>query len=77
MGQIMVKQLKSRFGDVNFYKRFTIGVDISKFKLFDVDNPTADLVDVGRTEKDTPVFDKSAFGSRMKQQGDYQELDFS
>jgi archaellum biogenesis ATPase FlaH len=76
MGQIMVKQLKSRFGDVNYYRRFVIGVDISKFKLYDVDNPTADLVDTGRTDE-IPVFDKSSFGTAMKQRGDYQELDFS
>jgi hypothetical protein len=33
-------------------------------------------VDTGRTDE-IPVFDKSSFGTAMKQRGDYQELDFS
>lgn len=76
MGQIMVKQLKSRYNDVNYYKRFVIGVDMPKFKLYDVDNPKGDLADTGKTD-DTPVFDKSTFGKAMKQRGDFNELDFS
>ena len=77
MGQIMVKQLKSRFGDVNYYKRFVIGVDIHKFKLYDVDNATADLNDTGKTDDDdAPVFDKSKFGQQMLKRGDRPELNF-
>jgi len=53
MGQIMVKILKSRFNDVNYYKRFVIGVEISKFKLYDVLQPTANISDAGRTD-DSP-----------------------
>jgi replicative DNA helicase len=37
MGQIMVKQLKNRYNDPTFHKRFTIGVDRGKMKLFDVE----------------------------------------
>ncbi len=77
MGQLMIKQLKSRYNDVNYYKRFVIGIDIAKFKLYDVDNPTADLVDTGKKDDDVPVFDKSTFGSQMKKRGDFGELDFS
>ena len=79
MGQIMIKQLKSRFNDVNYYKRFVIGVEISKFKLYDVDQPTKDLADTGR-EDDTPAFDKSKFGSRLKSERidrNTGEIDFS
>lgn len=50
IGQIMVKQLKSRFNDVNYYKRFVIGVDISKFTLYDVDQPCENISDSGRTD---------------------------
>jgi archaellum biogenesis ATPase FlaH len=77
MGQVMIKQLKSRFNDVNYYKRFVIGLDIKKFKFYDVDNPKGDLVDTGRADDDVPVFDKSSFGKHMKQRGDVPELDFS
>jgi len=37
MGQIMVKQLKNRYNDPSYYKRFTVGVDRSKMKLYDVE----------------------------------------
>ncbi len=77
MGQLMIKQLKSRYNDVNYYKRFVIGIDIAKFKLYDVDNPTADLIDTGKKDDDVSVFDSSKFGSEMKKRGDVSELDFS
>jgi hypothetical protein len=38
MGQIMVKQLKNRYNDISYYKRFTIGIDRSKMRLFDVES---------------------------------------
>ena len=33
LGQIMVKQLKNRYNDLNAYKRFVVGVDRSKMRL--------------------------------------------
>ena len=45
MCQLMVKQLKSRFGDINYYRRFVIGITLEKFRLHDVDQPTKDIVD--------------------------------
>jgi hypothetical protein len=42
------------------YRRFCIGVDRSKMKLYDVDDAEKDLVD------DTPVFDKSKIGAQLK-----------
>jgi replicative DNA helicase len=37
LGQIMVKQLKNRYNDPTFHKRFTLGVDRAKMKLFDIE----------------------------------------
>ena len=48
MGQMMVKQLKNRYNDPSYYKRFTIGVDRSKMKLFDVEQSAqTGLADAG------------------------------
>ena len=59
LGQIMVKQLKNRYNDPSYYKRFTIGVDRSKMKLYDVDQSGQDgLADSGQ---DKPV---NTFGNR-------------
>ena len=54
LGQVMVKQLKNRYNDPNKHKRFVLGIDRSRMKLYDVDNPEEGVVD------DRPVFDKSA-----------------
>jgi len=61
LGQIMVKQLKNRYNDPNVDKRFVVGVDRSKMKLYDVDESQQDLVD-----DDVPVFDKSTSGEKLK-----------
>ena len=44
LGQLMVKQLKNRWGDTNYLKRFIIGIDRSKMKLFDAEDSAQDLV---------------------------------
>jgi len=38
LGQIMVKQLKSRYNDIAKLERFNVGVDKSKMRLYDVDD---------------------------------------
>jgi len=45
LGQLMVKQLKNRWGDTNYLKRFIIGIDRAKMKLFDAEDSAQDLVD--------------------------------
>lgn len=61
-GQIMVKQLKNRYNDPNTNKRFVIGVDRSKMKLYDVDQQEQTLID----DDDPPVFDRSKAGEKLK-----------
>jgi len=60
--QIMVKQLKNRYGDPTYHKRFVVGVDRAKMRLYDVENGEQDLVD------DRPVMDKSDFGERYNEE---------
>jgi hypothetical protein len=64
-GQMMVKQLKNRYNDPTAYKRFVIGVDRSKMRLFDVDENEQTLTD------DTPVFDKSETHENMSKFKDF------
>ena len=65
LNQIMVKQLKNRYNDPTTNKRFVIGVDRAKMKLYDVEQTAqTDILDSGQV--DQPVFDKSDFGKRMK-----------
>lgn len=61
LNQIMFKQLKNRYADLNKLKRFVIGVDKSKMKLYDVEQAAqTDIVD------DAPMFDKSTNGKFNK-----------
>jgi archaellum biogenesis ATPase FlaH len=60
LGQMMVKQLKNRYNDPTQHKRFVIGVDRSKMRLYDVDIQEQTLTD------DTPVFDNTETGQRFK-----------
>jgi len=50
--QIMVKQLKNRYNDPTVYKRFVIGIDRAKMKLYDCDQSAQeDIVDSGQDEE--------------------------
>jgi replicative DNA helicase len=43
MNQLLVKQLKNRYNDVNKNKRFTVGIDRDKMRLYDISDPTANI----------------------------------
>ena len=58
-GQIAIKQLKNRYNDPNKNKRFLVGIDRSKMRLYDVDPGNQDLV------KDVPAFDNSEVNERF------------
>jgi archaellum biogenesis ATPase FlaH len=63
MNQIMVKQLKNRYNDPNHFKRFVIGIDRAKMKLYDVEQVAQeDLVDAGQVD-DKPL---NSFGERER-----------
>lgn len=49
LGQIMVKQLKNRYNDPTQNKRFVVGIDRSKMKLYDAEaSAQTDIVDSGQ-----------------------------
>lgn len=54
LNQILVKQLKSRYGDITKNKKFVIGIDRAKMRLYDVDaSAQADISDSGQDEPET------------------------
>jgi replicative DNA helicase len=62
LGQILVKQLKNRYGDPNLHKRFVLGIDRAKMRLYDVeDSAQQDIVDAGIPDK--PI---NTFGNRER-----------
>lgn len=57
LNQIMIKQLKNRYADPEMYKRFVVGVDRSKMRLYDAEQSAQDdIID------DSPVYDKTPSG---------------
>ena len=63
LNQILVKQLKNRYSDPTHYKRFVIGIDKAKMRLYDVEQiAQIDLVDSG--QEDIPDKPLNTFGNR-------------
>ena len=51
LNQIMVKQLKNRYNDPTIFKRFVVGIDRAKMRLYDVEQTAQeDIVDSGQEE---------------------------
>lgn len=69
---IVVKQLKNRYSDPTSNKRFLIGVDRARMRLYDVTDAQANLHDAGQEQVDdsVPVFD------RGKKVGNFAGLNF-
>ena len=60
LDQLVVKQLKNRYNDPTIFKRFVIGIDRSRMKLYDVEQEAQEeLIDSIDVDDDTPVFDRS------------------
>lgn len=78
LGQLMIKQLKNRWGDLSYYRRFVVGIDRAKMQIYDLEDSaqrgiTSDsgnantMPRASSTVKDDgPVFDKGAFGGSKK-----------
>lgn len=82
LGQIMIKQLKNRWGDLGYYRRFVIGIDRSRMKLYNLEdgaqvniqnnssNPSNTAIQSSKGNKkdddDTSIFDKTMFGTSSK-----------
>ena len=69
LSQILVKQLKNRYGDPGSNRRFIVGIDRSKMRLYDCEQSAqADIID------DSPVMDKGKF---MTEETDRQKPTFN
>lgn len=75
LGQLMIKQLKNRWGDLSYYRRFVVGIDRAKMQLYNLEESAQRNVSnaqsvantaMGVPSNDSPVFDNSSFGSNKK-----------
>ena len=75
LNQIMVKQLKNRYNDPGANKRFVIGIDRARMKLYDCEQEAQnDIIDSGQ-EDDTPAFDKTTFGVGLGKSKTYEKFE--
>ena len=73
INQIMVKQLKNRYNDLNIFKRFVVGIDRAKMRLYDVeDSAQVDIVDSGQEQYDFEEISKS-----QKPTGNFTDFKFN
>jgi len=59
-GQIMIKQLKNRYNDPTMHKRFVVGIDRAKMRLYDCDEQPQ-VVDAGQPEGPVEVLENKLF----------------
>ena len=73
MGQLMVKQLKNRYSDPTSHKRFVLGVDRAKMKLYDVEQDAqVGIADAGQAQKAPQQFQRpSEFQQKKKDFGGF------
>jgi hypothetical protein len=72
----MIKQLKNRWGDISFYRRFVVGINRAKMQIFELEetaqrgmtgNSAANTASFSNSSRDDgPAFDKTAFGQGSK-----------
>ena len=62
LNQIMVKQLKNRYNDPTIFKRFVVGIDRAKMRLYDCEQKAQDdILDNGNEEEYSAVINKTKF----------------
>lgn len=66
LGQILVKQLKNRYNDPSMHRKFVVGIDRAKMRLYNVEQTAQDdIID------DKPLFDNTTSGSRIKSESKF------
>jgi archaellum biogenesis ATPase FlaH len=64
LNQIMIKQLKNRYNDPTIHRRFVVGVDRTKMRLYDVDQSAQKDI----APEDIPMMDQSTIGQRISKE---------
>jgi hypothetical protein len=70
LGQIMIKQLKNRYADVNYYNKFVVGIDRNKMRVFDTENSSQ--VGIADPQKAPPM----SYTSNKKEKRDTSDFVF-
>lgn len=76
LGQILIKQLKNRYNDVSKLRRFVVGIDRSKMRIFDLEKSAqSGLVDTDLYRKnDSGGFDKTKIGKSISSESNLDDF---
>ena len=81
LGQFLVKQLKNRYSDPIYNKRFMIGVDRKKMRLFDLEESAQtginDVVDNSKKVKKTDEYDDVPSTENTEKKKDFDKFNFN
>lgn len=65
LGQLLIKQLKNRYNDPSIHKRFVVGVDRAKMRLYDVDiSAQKNIMQAEKVEPKPVAFTSKTFVKR-------------
>ena len=74
LGQLMIKQLKNRWSDLGYYRRFLVGIERAKMKIYELEESAQKNINLdgggssggaNSNQDDGPVFDKTDIGMRL------------
>lgn len=69
MNVILMKQLKNRDGDASVYKKFLVGIDRSKMRIYDAEERLQEDLYEANHPKDEPIMDNTKFGEEDEERG--------
>ena len=76
--QIMVKQLKNRYNDPTKFKRFLLGIDRSRMKVYDLEESAqADIINPPKAPTMVEVVETNAFDKLKEKRSETKYKDFS
>lgn len=71
MNQLLLKQLKNRWGDISYYRKFLVGVDRSRMKIYNLENSSSENIINENMDDDKPVMDSTEFGTKWDERSKF------
>ena len=76
MGQLIIKQLKNRWGDISFYRRCAVGIDRAKMKLYNLEESAQKQYVEDKSEKNNTNPDEIDWSKKTNKDKFAKVLDF-
>lgn len=77
MNQMIFKQLASRYGDTSYYKKFIVGLDKSRMRVYNVDTAAQSVItqEVGSSSTKKPPIERYSKGQKKEVKSDEWSFD--